>query len=142
ELDRVRTEEATKFLVRLLKRPFPSVQTLAAQMLIKRRAVSSLSALKPLLDPANDPALRQIALVAADAPALAAADPKLGLAVYRAYLGRGERDLAGNWWVAHASALPPSDQTDALLDWIDTRTTGAAMARGGNASAPGGEHGK
>jgi HEAT repeat protein len=142
ELDRVRTDEATKFLVRLLKRPFPSVQTLAAQMLIKRRAVSSLSALKPLLDPATDPALRQIALVAADAPALAAADPKLGLAVYRAYLGRGERDLAGNWWVSHAAALPPSDQTGALLDWIDTRTMGGAMARGGNVAAPGGDHGK
>ncbi len=138
ELDRVRTEEATKFLARLLRRPHVSVQNLAAQMLINRHAVAAYPSLKTFLDPATDPALRMRALVAADAPALAtlanpaeaAADPSLGIAVYRAYLGRKERDLAAAWWVAHASGLSPQQQTETLLDWIDARDLGAAVARG------------
>ncbi|HVR61228.1 MAG TPA: HEAT repeat domain-containing protein [Polyangia bacterium] len=145
ELDRVRTEEATKFLVRLLRRPHRSVQMRAAEMLVKRGAVSSYPALKPFLEPGADPVLRMRALVAADAAALAslaglttatpnpaggpAADAALGIAVYRAYLGRRERELAAAWWVAHAAALSPAQRTDTLLDWIDARDPGAAVAR-------------
>ncbi|HEX3695045.1 MAG TPA: HEAT repeat domain-containing protein [Polyangia bacterium] len=152
ELDRVRTEEATKFLVRLLKRPQASVQLLAAQMLIKRHAVSSFAALKPFLDPTTEPTLRARALVAADAPVLAAManpgdgpgnDPNgAGVAAYRAYLGRGERDLAGAWWVGHAAMLSPDNQTETLLDWIATRDGGAPMARGGGTATAQGYHEK
>jgi hypothetical protein len=152
ELDRVRTEEATKFLVRLLKRPQASVQLLAAQMLIKRHAVSSFAALKPFLDPATDPALRARALVAADASVLAAMtnpgdgpdnDPNgAGVAAYRAYLGRGERDLAGAWWVGHVATLSPDNQTDTLLDWIASSDAGAPMAGGGGTATAQGYHRK
>ena len=145
ELDRVRTEEATKFLVRLLKRPFPSVQMLATQMLIKRRAVTSFPALKPFLQPTADPAVRLRALVAADSPVLAAmanpaddgavGDPAGQIGAYRAYLGRGERDLAGAWWIRRAPTLSPENQTETLLDWIAARDVGAAMARGGSGVA-------
>jgi hypothetical protein len=146
ELDRVRTEDSTKFLARLLRRPYTSVQMLAAEMLIKRHAVAFYTSLKPFLDPATDPGLRRRALVAADASALAAlsnpadgavGDPAQGIAVYRAYLGRNERDAAATWWVTHAPTLSSEQQTETLLDWIDARDPSAAVARGAGVTAHG-----
>ena len=73
--------------------------------------------------------------MAADPEALRAAasnsaDPRQSVGAYRAYLGRGERDLAGGWWLAHAAGLAPAAQTETLLDWLNSRDPRATMARG------------
>ena len=131
ELDNLRTEEATKLLVRLLKRPHLSVQLAAARALIKRGARESFPALRPFLDAKVDPELRGLALVSADASTLDnlartvaasdAKDPKtlrLALATYRARVARGERAPAGALFIAIAPRLPPADQANALVDWL------------------------
>jgi len=66
ELGRLQTEESTKFLVRLLKRPQVSVQLLAARALMKRGAREWFAALRPMLDKKYDPELRNVALCSAD----------------------------------------------------------------------------
>jgi hypothetical protein len=136
ELDRLPTEESTKLVARLLRRPQPSVAKLAAEILIRRRARSSFSALRPYLDPQTDPDLRGMALVAADDPLLASLsdDPRLGIWVYRAHLARGDRDRAADWLVAHAAKLPPQEQGDAMAEWIATAEA-PATASAATASA-------
>ena len=135
ELDRLPSEEATKLVARLAKRPQLVVQKLAAEILIRRAARDSYSALRPFLDGKTDPELRTLALVAADEPTLAAAaaDPQLGLAAFRARLARGERDQAADWFVAHGKKLSPADQAAAMTEWIATAegpTLATAQARG------------
>ena len=145
ELDGLHTEESTKFLVRLLKRPQLSVQLAAARALIKRQARDWYAALRPALDRKSDPELRSLALVSSDGAALdglaaslvqdAANGPKfvrLSLAVYRARLARGERGPAADVLVATAARLPPGDQADAMADWLasgDPLKPSAAGAR-------------
>src|SRR6185295_19748116 len=108
ELDKLQTEESTKFLVRLLRRPQLSVQLAAARALVKRGARDWFAALRPLLERKVDPELRALALASADdatldslarslsqppAPGGATKDaiPGLAMALYRARLARGER---------------------------------------------------
>ena len=83
------------------------------------------STLKPYLDPKSDPALRTLALVGADEPALQAAaiDPKLGTGMFRVRLARGERDQAVDWFLAYGTALPPPAQADVMVDWLATDPT-------------------
>jgi TonB family protein len=130
ELDRLGTEEAIVLVSRLARRPQPSVQKLAAQILVRRRARAAFSALKGYLDPATDPQLRGMALVAADDALLASlgADPKMGPWVYRAYLARGDRDRAGDWFIAHAPELAAAQQADALVDWLETKDAPSTVA--------------
>src|SRR6185312_11810147 len=123
ELERLQTEESTRLIVKLLHRPQPDVQRLAADILIRRGA---LPALKSFLEPGADPAMRGRALVAADDAQFqaAAADPKLGVWVYRALLFRGQPDQAADWFVAHGAKLSPAEAADAMADWV---TNAAAM---------------
>src|SRR5262249_47205065 len=89
ELERLPTEGATKLVARLARPPYPAVQKLAAEILIRRNARDYYTALRPYLTEAKtDPEVRALALVAADENALttAASDPRLGLAVFRARL--------------------------------------------------------
>ena len=135
ELDRVPSEEATKLVARLARRPQPAVQKLAAEILIRRGARDYYSALRPYLDAKNsDPEVHVLALVAADEPALqaVAVDPKLGLAAYRARLARGQRDEAADWFIAHGKALPPADQAGAMTDWIASAEAPAVTATAGS----------
>jgi TonB family protein len=123
ELDRLLTEESTKLVARLARRPQPAVQKLAAEILLRRGARDYFSALKPYLaDTKSDPELRAMALVAADEAHLqsAGADPKLGLAVFRARLARGERDQAADLFLAHGAQLTPADQAAAMVEWLAT----------------------
>jgi hypothetical protein len=131
ELDRLATEESTKLVARLARRPQPEVQKLAAEILVRRQARGSFSALKPFLDPGTDPALRGLALVAADDGTLTTLgnDPRYGYCVYRAYLARGDRDRAADWLLAHAAKMPMQDQGDAMADWLATAETPQATAR-------------
>jgi TonB family protein len=130
ELERLGTEEAIVLVSRLARRPQPSVQKLAAQILIRRRARSAFSALKGYLDPATDPQMRGLALVAADDAMLASlvADPRMGIWVYRAYLARGDRNRAGDWFMSHAPEMAPAQQADALVDWIETTDATSTVA--------------
>ena len=131
ELDRVPSEEATKFIAKLMRRPLVPVQRAAAALLLKRHAKSAFPAFKSFLEPpAADADLRGMALVAADDAKLAsaAADPKLGIWVYRTLLARGERDRAGDWLLAKVGALPPGAQADAMVDWIASAETPTATA--------------
>jgi hypothetical protein len=124
ELDNLHTEESTKLIARLAKRPMPQVELAAAEILTRRKANDSFSALRSYLDPAQkaDPVLRGLALVAADEPALQAAsvDPAMGPAAYRARLARGERDQAADWFIAHGSSLTPALQSACMTDWVAT----------------------
>ena len=64
--------------------------------------------------------MRGRALVVADDATLRslAADPNLGIWVYRARLLRGEPDLAADWFIAYGTKLPPAAQADAMNEWI------------------------
>lgn len=131
ELDHVPTEETTKYIAKLMKRPLPSVQKLAAQLLIKRHAKSQFPAFKTFLEPpASDPALYGMSLVAADDAQLAklASDPKMGIWVYRALLARGERDRASDWLLAQLAAMQPVAQADAMVEWLTTAEPPAVNA--------------
>ena len=125
-------EEAIKLIARLAKRPQLPVQKAAAELLVRRKAVDYYSTLKPYLDPKTDPELRALALVVADEPALQAAaiDPKLGSAMFRVRLARGERDQAVDWFLSHGTALSPPAQADVMVDWlaaVDTSQPTAAV---------------
>jgi TonB family protein len=120
ELERVPSEEATKLIARLARRPQHDVQKMAADMLVRRNARDYFSSLKPYLDPKSDPDLRTLALAGVDEPALqaAAGDTALGLGVYRARLARGEREQAIDWFLARGPKLQPNLQAEAMADWL------------------------
>ena len=131
ELDHLRTEEATKLLVRLLKRSNLAVQLAATRALINRGARDTYNAFRPFLDAKTDAELRGLALVSAEASTLDnlakvveasnAADAKatrLGLATYHARLARSERDPAGDVLLSVLMKLSPSERADALADWL------------------------
>jgi TonB family protein len=136
ELEHLRTEESTKLIARLLRRPQPEVEKLAADILIRRGARDYFSALRPYLDPKTDPAVRGRALIVADDATLRglAADPQLGVWVYRARLVRGEPDLAADWFFANQTKLLAPAQAQAMADWA-TRFTAPAPAAGPAATA-------
>jgi TonB family protein len=123
ELERVPSEEATKLIARLSRRPQREVQKAAAELLLRRQARDYYAALKPFLEPKVDPDLRALALVTVDETALqaAAADATLGLGVYRARLARGEREQAIDWFLARGPKLGPNLQAEAMADWITSR---------------------
>ena len=120
ELEQVPSDEAIKLVGRLARRPQLAVQKLAAQILVRRKARDQFSMLKPYLDAKTDAELRALALVAADEPALqaAAVDPKLGVALFRARLARGEKDLAVDWFVAQHARLSPADRAAVMSEWL------------------------
>jgi hypothetical protein len=120
ELDRLQTEESTRLIARLMHRPQPDVQRLAADILIRRGARDAFAAFKSFLEPNADPAMRGRALVAADDAQMQAAmaDPKLGIWVFRALLFRGQPDQAADWFVARGAKLSPAEQADAMADWV------------------------
>jgi TonB family protein len=120
ELAKLRTDESTKLVARLARRPQLEVEKLAADILFERQARDSYSALKGFLEPSGALPMRGRALVVADDATLRslAADPNLGIWVYRARLLRGEPDLAADWFVAHGTKLPPAAQADAMNEWI------------------------
>jgi hypothetical protein len=123
ELERVPSEEATKLIARLARRPFPAVQKLAAEVLIRRGNRDYYPALRPLLlDPKTDPEVRGLALAGADEPTLqaASADPKFGIWPFRARLARGERDLAADWFIAYGPKVPAAQQAAAMTEWVTT----------------------
>jgi TonB family protein len=120
ELERLQTEESTRLIAKLMHRPQPDVQRLAADILIRRGARDAFPAFKSFLEPGADPAMRGRAVVAADDAQFqaAAADPKLGIWVYRALLLRGQPDQASDWFVAHGAKLSPAEAADAMADWV------------------------
>jgi hypothetical protein len=131
ELERVPSDEATKLIARLARRPQPEVQKLAADMLLHRNARDSYPSFKSYLDPKTEPELRALALAGADEAALqsAAADAQLGLGVFRARLARGEREQAIDWFLARGATVQPALQGEAMTDWLLTPSTPAADAR-------------
>jgi TonB family protein len=120
ELERLHTDESTKLVARLVRRPQLEVAKLATDILFRRGARDSYGVLKVYLDPAAAVPMRGRALVVADEATLrsAAADPALGIWVYRARLIRGEPDLAADWFVTYGIKLPQSAQAEAMTDWI------------------------
>ncbi len=121
ELERLNTEESTKLVARLVRRPQLEVAKLATDILFRRGARDSYGVLKPYLDPNTAMPMRGRALVVADEAQLrsASADPTLGIWVYRAHLVRGEpSDLAADWFIAYGTKLQPSAQADAMTEWI------------------------
>jgi TonB family protein len=130
ELEHLKTEESTKLVARLLRRPQPEVEKLAADILIRRKARDFYSALRPYLDPKTDPGVRGRALIVADDATLRtlAADPQLGIWVYRARLVRGEPDLAADWFIGYGSKLLSPAQAEAMADWVANAPAPAAAA--------------
>jgi hypothetical protein len=120
ELERLHTDESTKLVARLVRRPQLEVAKLATDILFRRDARDSYGVLKPYLDPNTAMPMRGRAMVVADDAQLrsASADPTLGIWVYRARLIRGEPDPAADWFVAYGTKLPPSAQADAMTEWI------------------------
>jgi HEAT repeat protein len=132
ELENVRGEEATKMIAKLMHRPLVPVQRAAARLLIKRRARSTFPSFASFLE-SSDPELRGMGLVAADDAKLTsqAADPKMGIWVYRALLARGERDRAADWLLAALPTLQPVGQAEAMVDWITSADPPTATASKG-----------
>jgi TonB family protein len=122
ELERVPSDEATKLIARLAKRPQPEVQKAAAELLLRRDARDYYPSMRSYLDPKADPSLRAVALAGVDEPTLqaASADPVLGNAVFRARLARGERERAIDWFLAYGAKVQPPTQADAMTDWLST----------------------
>ncbi len=120
ELERLQTEDSTHLIAKLMHRPQPDVQRLAADILIRRGARDAFSSFKSFLEPNADPVMRGRALVAADDAQFAAAkaDPRLGIWVFRALLFRGQPDEAADWFVAHGAKLSPAEAADAMADWV------------------------
>jgi hypothetical protein len=120
ELDRVPSDDATKLIARLAKRPQLEVQKAAAELLLRRNARDYYPSMRSYLEPKTDPSLRTLALAGVDEASLqaAAADPTLGNGVFRARLARGEREQAIDWFLAHGAKLPPATQADAMIDWL------------------------
>ncbi len=120
ELEHLQTQASTELIARLMHRPQPDVQHMAADMLIRRGARDSFGSFKIFLDPNADPAMRGRALVAADDPTLqaASADPRLGIWVFRALMLRGQPDQAADWFLAHGGKMTPDGQADAMADWV------------------------
>jgi HEAT repeat protein len=133
ELERVPTEATTQYIAKLMKRPLVSVQKLAAQLLIKRRAKAQFPAFKSFLEPpASDATLYGLSLVAADDAQLAklSSDAKMGIWVYRALLARGERDRAADWLLSQVAGMQPVAQADAMVDWLTTAEPATVAAKG------------
>jgi protein TonB len=122
ELERVPSEEATKLIARLAKRPQIEVQRAAVDLLLRRNARDYYPTLKSYLEPKTDPALRTGALAGVDEAELqaAAGDTTLGNGVFRARLARGEREQAIDWFLNHGAKLQPLQQADAMADWMAT----------------------
>lgn len=122
ELERVPSDEATKLIARLAKRPQIEVQRAAADLLLRRSARDYYPSMKSYLEPKADPTLRTVALAGVDEAALqaAGADPGLGNGVFRARLARGEREQAIDWFLAYGAKLQPSTQADAMTEWLST----------------------
>ena len=120
ELERVTSDEATKLIARLAKRPQLEVQKAAAELLLRRNARDYYASLKSFLEPKTDPTLRTAALAGVDEASLqaAATDPTLGTGIFRARIARGEREQAIDWFLAHGATLPAAAQADAMTDWI------------------------
>jgi len=102
-------------------------------VLLRRHARGSFSVLRSYLAPDTEPALRGMALAAADEATLTklASDPAMGPWVYRAYLALGNRDRAADWLAAHAPAMTPPSRTDALVDWLESAEPRAPVAAQG-----------
>ncbi|HEY4393076.1 MAG TPA: energy transducer TonB [Polyangia bacterium] len=120
ELRNLHTEESTKLVARLVHRPQLEVAKLAADILFERQARDSYGTLKSFLEPSAPAPMRSRALVIADDATLRslAADPNLGIWVYRARLLRGEPDLAADWFVTYGTKQPPAAQAEAMNEWI------------------------
>ena len=120
ELRNLRTDESTKLVARLAHRPQLEVDKLAADVLFERQARDSYGTLKSFLEPSAALPMRGRALVVADEATLRslAADPNLGIWVYRARLLRGEPDLAADWFVTYGVKQSPAAQADAMNEWI------------------------
>ncbi len=120
ELERLQTEESTKLVARLVRRPQLEVAKLATDILFRRGVRDSYGVLKPYLEPNTTMPLRGRAMVVADDALLrsASADPALGIWVYRARLIRGEPDLAADWFIAYGTKLQPSAQAEAMTEWL------------------------
>lgn len=125
ELERVPSDEATKLIARLAKRPQIEVQKAAVDLLLRRNARDYYPTLKSYLEPKTDPTLRTGALAGVDEAALqaAAGDATLGNGVFRARLARGEREQAIDWFLAYGAKLPPVQQADAMAEWMTTART-------------------
>jgi TonB family protein len=130
ELAQLPSEESTKLIARLARRPQPAVRKLATEILSRRKGSEAQAALKPYLDAKADAELRAHALVTADEPTLqaAAVDPQLGLGVFRARLARGEKDQAVDWFITHRNRLSPADQAAAMGEWLSLAAPVAAPA--------------
>jgi TonB family protein len=125
ELEHLQTQASTELIARLMHRPQPDVQHMAADILIRRGARDSFGSFKTFLDPKADPAMHGRALVAADDATLLAAgtDPRLGIWVFRALMLHGQPDQAVDWFLAHGSKMTADGQADAFADWVTYATS-------------------
>ncbi len=138
ELEHLQTEASTQLIARLMHRPQPDVQRLAADILLRRGARDAAPALKSFLDPSADPAMRGRALVAADDAQLqaAAADPRMSTWAFRALLSRGQPDQAADWFIAHGAKLSPAEagRRDGRLGDVCAGHARERAGRGGRTS--------
>lgn len=125
ELAQLRGDDSATLLEKLLKRTEPEVRVAVVQALAARRDAASRKLAETVIaaakrEPAENPAMRTLALdQAAPAELVAmAADTRLGLAGYRALLRANLREDAARWILFRLEELSPEDQIVALGDWI------------------------
>ena len=119
ELERVPSEEATKLIARLARRPQHDVQKMAADMLVRRNARDYFSSLKPYLDPKGDPELRRWRSPGVDEPALQAAAGRHGAgpraSTARAWRAASASRRSTGSWRAARSCSPTAGRGDGRL---------------------------
>ena len=115
ELEHLKTDESTKLVARLVRRPQPDVEKLAADILFS----AGRATISPRSSP---PRFRRPIRACADArhrgrrrdPAFAGRRSPAGdLGLPGAPL-RGEPDLAADWFVGYGTKLPPAAQAEAM----------------------------
>jgi TonB family protein len=125
ELGHMSSEDSAAFLGRLLKRPEKNVRLAVVRALAARSDAAARKLVEPILararaNAAEDPAIREMVITVATPDELAsmAADPRLGQAVYRAWLRNNDRASAARWLLDNLVELSPEDRIAVLGDWI------------------------
>jgi hypothetical protein len=125
ELGRLSSEASCLLLGKLLKRTEKGVRAASVRALAVRRDACARALVVPVLaaalvGPAEDVAIRELAMPTATAGQLVAmsTDPRLGPIAYRALLRANLRPDAARWLLSHLEHMSPEDRITALGDWI------------------------
>jgi TonB family protein len=128
ELGKMTSADSATLLGKWLKRPDKAVRRAAIQALAARHDETARTLVDPILSAATtnseeDPAVRELALRTArpdQVAQLAATDPLIGRAAYRALIAAEQRQAAARWLLAHLAEMSAADRIAVMGEWIAT----------------------